>query len=62
MKKLYDIIYAEPWFWTLPSEMRDKVFYGESLVLGNKIYRVCDDCHQLICVNKCLIGSVHVCG
>jgi hypothetical protein len=28
---------------------------------GNKLYEVCVDCGQMICVNKRFLGSLHLC-
>lgn len=31
------------------------------IIAGNKIYKNCPDCEQLIQINKFLIGSLHIC-
>ena len=31
-------------------------------VVGNKMYGVCSDCGKVICVNKFILGSLHVCA
>jgi|10_taG_2_1085330.scaffolds.fasta_scaffold191724_2 hypothetical protein len=32
------------------------------LVVGNKFYSECDACGKLVCLNKTLFGSMHVCA
>lgn len=29
--------------------------------VGNKMYDVCSDCGEIICLNKFLVGSFHLC-
>lgn len=31
-------------------------------IVGNKIYEVCADCGQIVCMNKWLFGSTHACA
>ncbi len=30
-------------------------------IVGNKIYEKCEKCGKLVCINKILFGSLHVC-
>jgi hypothetical protein len=30
-------------------------------IIGSKIYDVCPDCGGIVCLNKFLFGSLHVC-
>lgn len=30
-------------------------------IVGNKIYDVCGQCGQIVCINKTIFGSTHVC-
>jgi hypothetical protein len=35
---------------------------GEIVDRGGKRYRVCGGCQKVICLNKRLLGSVHICA
>ena len=30
-------------------------------IIGNKIYDICNGCGKIICLNKWLFGSIHIC-
>lgn len=30
-------------------------------VVGNKMYDICGNCGELVCLNKFILGSFHVC-
>lgn len=29
--------------------------------VGNKMYSICHDCQKIVCLNKFLLGTLHVC-
>lgn len=31
------------------------------IILGNKMYERCPDCGSIVCLNKWLFGSLHIC-
>lgn len=33
----------------------------DTWVIGNKMYAVCNDCDSIVCLNKFLFGSIHIC-
>jgi len=35
---------------------------GELFRIGEKLYARCSDCGDIVCVNKPLIGSMHICS
>ena len=35
---------------------------GEVMMVGKRAYSICMDCGQLVCINKPIFGSMHVCG
>lgn len=58
---MYKEIFGPEWIVSLPDVMKRDLLAGKPIVLGDKIYRVCDDCHKVIQVNKSLFGSLHFC-
>ena len=30
--------------------------------IGDKVYAECAKCHQMVCLNKFLFGSIHLCA
>lgn len=35
---------------------------GEVVVVGNKLYGCCADCHSVIRLDKPIFGSLHICA
>jgi len=31
------------------------------IIAGSRIYMVCQDCERLVCLNKWIFGSLHIC-
>ena len=31
------------------------------LIVGNKLYERCADCGEIVCLNKWLFGTLHIC-
>jgi hypothetical protein len=31
-------------------------------IVGNKMYEICANCGKIVCLNKFLFGSLHVCS
>jgi hypothetical protein len=31
------------------------------VVVGNKVYKVCMECYNVVCLNKAFFGDVHFC-
>ena len=31
------------------------------IIVGSRIYMVCPDCESLVCMNKWVFGSLHIC-
>lgn len=59
--KMYKEIFGPEWIVSLPDDMKQDLLAGKPIVLGSKIYRVCDGCRKVIQVNKSLFGSLHFC-
>ncbi len=38
-----------------------KLLKGELVIVGNKIYGMCQNCGDIVQLNRFLIGSLHVC-
>ena len=38
-----------------------KLARGETLIVGNKMYRVCPNCGKIVQINKPVLGSTHFC-
>ena len=53
--------FGPAWLQNMPEEV-EKLIKGENVVIGNKIYSLCTDCNQVICVNKPIFGSAHFCN
>jgi len=49
------------WLNNMPKEVA-KLVNGESIVVGNKIYTICDNCRHVVQVNKPFVGSAHFCS
>ena len=52
--------YGPDWLRHVPDAV-DKLSKGESIVIGNKIYRVCPNCRRVVQINKSVFGSAHFC-
>jgi len=57
----YYPIYAPQWMFNLPEKQIRQLQRGEPLAIGDSIYAVCGDCHEVIKVNKFLFGDLHLC-
>lgn len=40
---------------------RTKMEYGKPYFINGKIYGLCADCHQVVRMDKPILGSVHIC-
>ena len=58
---LYHLISCPYWVENLPLNLKEDLYCGKSIVLGNKIYQICSNCRKLICLNKFLLKDLHFC-
>ncbi len=54
--------YGPKWANELSVEQIAALRSGNSIWIGGKCWKVCPGCMQMVCMNKALIGSIHLCA